>query len=98
MVEKSCALAHGNFPALVDVDSRGGGDALAHRLAHQVVVVVVHHRACPTGHCLVDADADQRVIESTFIDDLSVFNDMTQIVLNLKTCIQVLKIEQGKPA
>ena len=51
-------LSNNNLVAVVDVDAGGGGDVLAHGLAHQVVVVVVKLTRPLVGHYLVDASRD----------------------------------------
>ena len=71
-------LSDHNFLAVVDVDAGGGGNVLAHGLARQVVVIVVHRATRLVGHHLIDAVKGAFMIAHSFVDDLAVFHHVTQ--------------------
>ncbi len=68
-----------DFLAVVDVDAGGGGDVLAHGLAHQVVVVVVLRTALRlVGHHLVNAIEGAMAVAHAFVYDFAVLHHMAQ--------------------
>ena len=77
------ALAHKDLFALVDVDAGHRRHILAHRLAHQVVVVPVQLSLRHVGHHLIDAQSNVWVVPPSFIDDLAILDDVTQSVKDL---------------
>ena len=82
--------AYANFVAVVDVDAGGGGDVLAHGLAHQVVVVVVNlTRLRLLGHNLVDARYVVGGVAHALVDNLTVLDHMAQAAILLVVGIGV---------
>ena len=60
----------------MDVDAWRDWHILAHGLAHQVVIVLVHQAPFLVSNHLIDADSDAWIIPTSSINNLTVLNDM----------------------
>ena len=67
-------LSNNNLVAVVDVDAGGGGDVLAHGLAHQVVVVVVILARPLVSYHLVEARHVVGGVAHALVDNLAVLD------------------------